>query len=186
MKRKSTEQLTKDLENIIKRLHRNEDMEAVRKIVESTLEQSEKDRIEQGKNKKDRIIEMAKKLKTISEISEEVQCGKSYVRAIRNREGIYSLKKVQELIKEGISAEDIATQGNVNLDAVAKLKESNIKSDRIVELLKEIKRPEKIGNECQCSQAHVYNVREKNKIYLRRQVIKLIMLYCKWLEELKV
>src|SRR5699024_12855534 len=65
------------------------------------------------------------------------------------------------LIQEGISAEDIATQGNVNLDAVEKLKESNIKSESIVELLKEIKRPEEIGEKCQCSQTHVYNVREK-------------------------
>ena len=32
MKIKSTEQLTKDLESIIRRLYRNEDMEAVRKI----------------------------------------------------------------------------------------------------------------------------------------------------------
>ena len=174
MKIKSTEQLTKDLESIIRRLYRNEDMEAVRKIVESTLEQSEKERIKQGPSKKNEIIKLAKELKTIAEIAEKVKCNKSYVRTIRNREGIYSLKKVRELIQEGISAEDIATQGNVNLDAVAKLKESNIKSDRIVELLKEIKRPEKIGNECQCSQTHVYNVREKNKIYLRRQVIKLI------------
>ena len=56
MKIKSTEQLTKDLESIIRRLYRNEDMEAVRKIVESTLEQSEKDRIEQGQSKKNEII----------------------------------------------------------------------------------------------------------------------------------
>ncbi len=174
MKIKSTEQLTKDLESIIRRLYRNEDMEAVRKIVESTLEQSEKDRIEQGPSKKNEIIKMAKELKTIAEIAEKVKCNKSYVRTIRNSEGIYSLKKVRELIEKGISVENIATQGNVNLGAVAKLKESNIKSDRVVELLKEIKRPEEIGNECQCSQAHVYNVRERNKIYLRRQVIKLI------------
>ena len=52
MKIKSTEQLTKDLESIIRRLYRNEDMEAVRKIVESTLEQSEKERIKQGPSKK--------------------------------------------------------------------------------------------------------------------------------------
>ena len=174
MKIKSTEQLTKDLESIIRRLYRNEDMEAVRKIVESTLEQSEKDRIEQGPSKKNEIIKMAKELKTADEIAEKVKCSKKYVWAIRNSEGIYSLKKVRELIQEGISVENIATQGNVNLGAVAKLKESNIKSDRVVELLKEIKRPEEIGNECQCSQAHVYNVRERNKIYLRRQVIKLI------------
>ena len=174
MKIKSTEQLTKDLESIIRRLYRKEDMEAVRKIVESTLEQSEKDRIEQGPSKKNEIIKMAKELKTADEIAEKVKCSKKYVWTIRNSEGIYSLKKVRELIQEGISAEDIATQGNVNLDAVAKLKESNIKSDRVVELLKEIKRPEEIGNECKCSQAHVYNVRERNKIYLRRQVIKLI------------
>lgn len=174
MKIKSTEQLTKDLESIIRRLYRNEDMEAVRKIVESTLEQSEKDRIEQGPSKKNEIIKMAKELKTADEIAEKVKCSKKYVWAIRNSEGIYSLKKVRELIQEGISAEGVATQGNVNLDAVEKLKESNIKSDRVVELLKEIKRPEEIGNECQCSQAHVYNVRERNKIYLRRQVIKLI------------
>ena len=174
MKIKSTEQLTKDLESIIRRLYRNEDMEAVRKIVESTLEQSEKERIKQGPSKKNEIIKLAKELKTIAEIAEKVKCNKSYVRTIRNREGIYSLKKVRELIQEGISAEDIATQGNVNLDAVEKLKESNIKSESIVELLKEIKRPEEIGEKCQCSQTHVYNVREKNKIYLRRQVIKLI------------
>lgn len=174
MKIKSTKQLTKDLESIIRRLYRNEDMEAVRKIVESTLEQSEKDRIEQGPSKKNEIIKMAKELKTADEIAEKVKCSKKYVWAIRNSEGIYSLKKVRELIQEGISAEGVATQGNVNLDAVEKLKESNIKSDRVVELLKEIKRPEEIGNECQCSQAHVYNVRERNKIYLRRQVIKLI------------
>lgn len=174
MKIKSTEQLTKDLESIIRRLYRNEDMETVRKIVESTLEQSEKDRIKQGPSKKNKIIKMAKELKTIAEITEEVKCNKSYVRSIRNSEGIYSLKKVRELIEKGISVENIATQGNVNLGAVAKLKESNIKSDKVVELLKEIKRPEEIGNECQCSQAHVYNVRERNKIYLRRQVIKLI------------
>ena len=167
MKIKSTEQLTKDLESIIRRLYRNEDMEAVRKIVESTLEQ-------QGPSKKNEIIKMAKELKTADEIAEKVKCSKKYVWAIRNSEGIYSLKKVRELIQEGISVENIATQGNVNLGAVAKLKESNIKSDRVVELLKEIKRPEEIGNECQCSQAHVYNVRERNKIYLRRQVIKLI------------
>ena len=174
MKIKSTEQLTKDLESIIRRLYRNEDMEAVRKIVEGTLEQSEKDRIEQGQSKKNEIIKMAKELKTIAEIAEKVKCSQKYVRSIRNSEGIYSLKKVRELIEKGISVENIATQGNVNLGAVAKLKESNIKSDRVVELLKEIKRPEEIGNECQCSQAHVYNVRERNKIYLRRQVIKLI------------
>ena len=174
MKIKSTEQLTKDLESIIRRLYRNEDMEAVRKIVESTLEQSEKDRIKQGPSKKNEIIKMAKELKTADEIAEKVKCSKKYVWTIRNSEGIYSLKKVRELIEKGISVENIATQGNVNLGAVAKLKESNIKSDRVVELLKEIKRPEEIGNECQCSQAHVYNVRERNKIYLRRQVIKLI------------
>lgn len=174
MKIKSTEQLTKDLESIIRRLYRNEDMETVRKIVESTLEQSEKDRIKQGPSKKNEIIKMAKELKTADEIAEKVKCSKKYVWTIRNSEGIYSLKKVRELIEKGISVENIATQGNVNLGAVAKLKESNIKSDRVVELLKEIKRPEEIGNECQCSQAHVYNVRERNKIYLRRQVIKLI------------
>ena len=174
MKIKSTEQLTKDLESIIRRLYRNEDMETVRKIVESTLEQSEKDRIEQGTSKKNAIIKMAKELKTIAEITGEVKCNKSYVRSIINSEGIYSIRKVKELIQEGISTESIAEQGNVNLGAVAKLKESNIKSDKVVELLKEIKRPEEIGNECQCSQAHVYNVRERNKIYLRRQVIKLI------------
>ena len=45
MRRKSTEQLTKDLENIIKRLYKNEDMESLRKIVEDTLLQLEKDSI---------------------------------------------------------------------------------------------------------------------------------------------
>lgn len=45
MRKKSTEQLTKDLEGILKRLYGNEKIETVRKIVEDTLLQLEKDRI---------------------------------------------------------------------------------------------------------------------------------------------
>lgn len=123
MKIKSTEQLTKDLESIIRRLYRNEDMETVRKIVESTLEQSEKDRIKQGPSKKNEIIKMAKELKAADEIAEKVKCSKKYVWTIRNSEGIYSRRRAKQLIKEGKTPEEIAKDGNVNLDAVTKLKE---------------------------------------------------------------
>ena len=78
------------------------------------------------------------------------------------------------MLRDGISAEEIAKEGNVNLEAVVKLREHSIKSVRAVELLKRLKSPKEIGEECQCSQAYVYMVKENNKIYLRRQVIKLI------------
>ena len=78
------------------------------------------------------------------------------------------------MLRDGISAEEIAKEGNVNLEAVVKLREHSIKAVRVVELLKELKSPKEIGEECQCSQAYVYMVKENNKIYLRSQVIELI------------
>lgn len=198
MKRKSTEQLTKDLENIIKRLHKNEEMEAVRKIVEDTLLEAEKDIIRQAmelvKTKKDRIVELLKDLKSQQEIKTECQCSQSYVSLVAKSNKIYSRKKVYQLIQEGKNIEDIASEGNVNLDAVIRLKEElerekkaseskknnkekegrTSKDKKIIELAKDLIEDSEIAERVQCTKSHSCYIRNKEKICAKRKVQKML------------
>ena len=66
---------------------------------------------------------MARNLKSKDEIMRTLQISISYVNQIMRQEGIYSRKKVGQLIIEGKTDKQIATEGNVNLDAVKELRE---------------------------------------------------------------
>ena len=47
-------------------------------------------------------------------IAKRLKCTKEYVCYVRNNEGIYAKQKVQRMLKDGMSAEKIAEEGNVN------------------------------------------------------------------------
>lgn len=196
MKSKTTEQLTKDLENIIKGLYKNEDMETVRKIVEKVLSQTEMDRDDSEKepdnSKKARILGLLKELKGQGEVKDECQCSLSYVSIIARENKIYSKRRVTILIKNGESPEKIAQEGNINLDAVVKLKEEldkakekdgksskeekgkDLKSAKVIELAKDLIEDGEIAEKVQCTKSYSYHVRSKEKIYSKQKVSKML------------
>lgn len=228
MRKKSTEQLTKDLEGILKRLYGNEKIETVRKIVEDTLLQLEKDRIaskmeestgekidgdesldtvtklneSMERGKADKVVELLRELKSQEEIKNECQCSQSKVSRIGAKNKIYSRRQVIKLIRDGKTPEEISQDGNVNLDAVTKLKkelESEKKSTRrdkkddksqkntkkrnaetskaakIIELTKELIEDNEIAEKVQCTKVYVRCIRSREKIYGRQKVKKMLL-----------
>lgn len=228
MRKKSTEQLTKDLEGILKRLYGNEKIETVRKIVEDTLLQLEKDRIalkmeestgekidgdesldtvtklneSMESGKADKVVELLRELKSQEEIKNECQCSQSKVSRIGAKNKIYSRRQVIKLIRDGKTPEEISQDGNVNLDAVTKLKkelESEKKSTRrdkkddksqkntkkrnaetsksakIIELTKDLVEDNEIAEKVQCTKVYVRCIRSREKIYGRQKVKKMLL-----------
>ncbi len=146
-KRKNAEQLTKDLEDVIRRLYTQiqgtdeEKREAIIQSVETkikSLEAQEKAKQETAKATrfKARAAEIPDDLETL--MREFNYGNKSSVCSIMRIYGIYGkikiLQAIQEKAKLGITEEEanaqIAQEGNVTLDAVARIRQENREPQR--------------------------------------------------------
>ena len=192
MKRKTTEQLTEDLENLLNRIYQSVDMEVARTIVETALDKTEKRRIEAvGNSKAFKILQMAKGLKSIGEIIEETQYAEASIYQIMRKEGIYSRKRVKQMLRQGKTPEEIAKEGNVNVDAVEKLSEELLKIEeqrkrtkkekkespvisKVVRLTKNLDSIDEIASKVPYTKANIYYIMRKRGIYSREKVEKLI------------
>ena len=192
MKRKTTEQLTEDLENLLNRIYQSVDMEVARTIVETALDKTEKRRIEAvGNSKAFKILQMAKGLKSIGEIIEETQYAEASIYQIMRKEGIYSRKRVKQMLRQGKTPEEIAKEGNVNVDAVEKLSEELLKIEEqrkrtkkekkvspliseVVRLTKNLESIDEIASKVPYTKANIYYIMRKRGIYSREKVEKLI------------
>ena len=192
MKRKTTEQLTEDLENLLNRIYQSVDMEVARIIVETALDKTEKRRIEAvGNSKAFKILQMAKGLKSIGEIIEETQYAEASIYQIMRKEGIYSRKRVKQMLRQGKTPEEIAKEGNVNVDAVEKLSEELLKIEEqrkrtkkekkvspliseVVRLTKNLESIDEIASKVPYTKANIYYIMRKRGIYSREKVEKLI------------
>ena len=192
MKRKTTEQLTEDLENLLNRIYQSVDMEVARTIVETALDKTEKRRIEAvGNSKAFKILQMAKGLKSIGEIIEETQYAEASIYQIMRKEGIYSRKRVKQMLRQGKTPEEIAKEGNVNVDAVEKLREELLKIEEqrkrtkkekkvspliseVVRLTKNLESIDEIASKVPYTKANIYYIMRKRGIYSREKVEKLI------------
>ena len=192
MKRKTTEQLTEDLENLLNRIYQSVDMEVARTIVETALDKTEKRRIEAvGNSKAFKILQMAKGLKSIGEIIEETQYAEASIYQIMRKEGIYSRKRVKQMLRQGKTPEEIAKEGNVNVDAVEKLSEELLKIEEqrkrtkkekkvspliseVVRLTKNLDSIDEIASKVPYTKANIYYIMRKRGIYSREKVEKLI------------
>ena len=192
MKRKTTEQLTEDLENLLNRIYQSVDMKVARTIVETALDKTEKRRIEAVVNSKAfKILQMAKGLKSIGEIIEETQYAEASIYQIMRKEGIYSRKRVKQMLRQGKTPEEIAKEGNVNVDAVEKLSEELLKIEEqrkrtkkekkvspliseVVRLTKNLESIDEIASKVPYTKANIYYIMRKRGIYSREKVEKLI------------
>ena len=192
MKRKTTEQLTEDLEKLLNRIYQSVDMEVARTIVETALDKTEKRRIEAvGNSKAFKILQMAKGLKSIGEIIEETQYAEASIYQIMRKEGIYSRKRVKQMLRQGKTPEEIAKEGNVNVDAVEKLSEELLKIEeqrkrtkkekkespvisKVVRLTKNLDSIDEIASKVPYTKANIYYIMRKRGIYSREKVEKLI------------
>ena len=192
MKRKTTEQLTEDLEKLLNRIYQSVDMEVARTIVETALDKTEKRRIEAvGNSKAFKILQMAKGLKSIGEIIEETQYAEASIYQIMRKEGIYSRKRVKQMLRQGKTPEEIAKEGNVNVDAVEKLSEELLKIEEqrkrtkkekkespviseVVRLTKNLDSIDEIASKVPYTKANIYYIMRKRGIYSREKVEKLI------------
>ena len=192
MKRKTTEQLTEDLEKLLNRIYQSVDMEVARTIVETALDKTEKRRIEAvGNSKAFKILQMAKGLKSIGEIIEETQYAEASIYQIMRKEGIYSRKRVKQMLRQGKTPEEIAKEGNVNVDAVEKLSEELLKIEEqrkrtkkekkvspliseVVRLTKNLESIDEIASKVPYTKANIYYIMRKRGIYSREKVEKLI------------
>ena len=192
MKRKTTEKLTEDLEKLLNRIYQSVDMEVARTIVETALDKTEKRRIEAvGNSKAFKILQMAKGLKSIGEIIEETQYAEASIYQIMRKEGIYSRKRVKQMLRQGKTPEEIAKEGNVNVDAVEKLSEELLKIEEqrkrtkkekkvspliseVVRLTKNLDSIDEIASKVPYTKANIYYIMRKRGIYSREKVEKLI------------
>ena len=192
MKKKTTEQLTEDLEKLLNRIYQSVDMEVARTIVETALDKTEKRRIEAvGNSKAFKILQMAKGLKSIGEIIEETQYAEASIYQIMRKEGIYSRKRVKQMLRQGKTPEEIAKEGNVNVDAVEKLSEELLKIEeqrkrtkkekkespvisKVVRLTKNLDSIDEIASKVPYTKANIYYIMRKRGIYSREKVEKLI------------
>ena len=192
MKRKTTEQLTEDLEKLLNRIYQSVDMEVARTIVETALDKTEKRRIEAvGNSKAFKILQMAKGLKSIGEIIEETQYAEASIYQIMCKEGIYSRKRVKQMLRQGKTPEEIAKEGNVNVDAVEKLSEELLKIEEqrkrtkkekkvspliseVVRLTKNLESIDEIASKVPYTKANIYYIMDKKGIYTRNKVKQLI------------
>ena len=192
MKRKTTEKLTEDLEKLLNRIYQSVDMEVARTIVETALDKTEKRRIEAvGNSKAFKILQMAKGLKSIGEIIEETQYAEASIYQIMRKEGIYSRKRVKQMLRQGKTPEEIAKEGNVNVDAVEKLSEELLKIEEqrkrtkkekkvspliseVVRLTKNLESIDEIASKVPYTKANIYYIMRKRGIYSREKVEKLI------------
>ena len=161
----------------------NVNLDAVVKLRDE-LERSNK-REKERTPKVEKIIEFAKDLMGDEKIAKRLKCTKEYVCYVRNNEGIYAKQKVQKMLKDGMSAEKIAEEGNVNLDAVINLREELEKSrkkertpkvEKIIEFAKNLTEDEEIAKRLKCTRGYACYVRNNEGIYSIKKVTELIEL----------
>lgn len=175
----------------MKKIDGDESLDTVTKLNES---------MESGKA--DKVVELLRELKSQEEIKNECQCSQSKVSRIGAKNKIYSRRQVIKLIRDGKTPEEISQDGNVNLDAVTKLKkelESEKKSTRrdkkddksqkntkkrnaetsksakIIELTKDLVEDNEIAEKVQCTKVYVRCIRSREKIYGRQKVKKMLL-----------
>lgn len=84
------------------------------------------------------------------------------------------------MLRDGVSAEKIAAEGNVNLDAVVKLrdelersnkreKERTPKVEKIIEFAKDLMGDEEIAKRLKCTKEYVCYVRNNEGIYAKQK-----------------
>jgi len=127
-----------------------------------------------------RIVEMARNLIEPIKIASILQCDVKKVYSATARYHIYGRTKVKELIEDGKNSEQIAKEGNLNIEAVIRFRDElsnnnvNTKTAKIIEMAKELISPDIISKKLQTSLDYIYSIISENDIYSRRKVKKAI------------
>lgn len=127
-----------------------------------------------------RIVEMARNLIEPIKIASILQCDVKKVYSATARYHIYGRTKVKELIEDGKNSEQIAKEGNLNIEAVIRFRDellnNNLKTKtaKIIEMAKELITPNIISQKLQTSLDYIYLIISENDIYSRRKVKKAI------------
>ena len=205
MRKKSIEELTEELGEILKDIYETEGLEKARNIVTDTMQKVEQNIIGDLQNKSEwdlilsQIEEMARNLTGPRKIADQLNCTVNVVYTTIRKKEIYNRRDVRKLMAEGKSDEEIAKEGNLNPEAVItyreelkraseelnrkkqeKAKENSSRkseiSTRIVEMAKNLIEPIKIASILQCDVKKVYSATARYHIYGRTKVKELIEL----------
>ncbi len=203
MRKKSIEELTEELGEILKDIYETEGLEKARNIVTDTMQKVEQNIIGDLQNKSEwdlilsQIEEMARNLTGPRKIADQLNCTVNVVYTTIRKKEIYNRRDVRKLMAEGKSDEEIAKEGNLNPEAVItyreelkraseelnrkkqeKAKENSSRkseiSTRIVEMAKNLIEPIKIASILQCDVKKVYSATARYHIYGRTKVKELI------------
>ncbi len=203
MRKKSIEELTEELGEILKDIYETEGLEKARHIVTDTMQKVEQNIIGDLQNKSEwdlilsQIEEMARNLTGPRKIADQLNCTVNVVYTTIRKKEIYNRRDVRKLMAEGKSDEEIAKEGNLNPEAVItyreelkraseelnrkkqeKAKENSSRkseiSTRIVEMARNLIEPIKIASILQCDVKKVYSATARYHIYGRTKVKELI------------
>ena len=203
MRKKSIEELTEELGEILKDIYETEGLEKARNIVTDTMQKVEQNIIGDLQNKSEwdlilsQIEEMARNLTGPRKIADQLNCTVNVVYTTIRKKEIYNRRDVRKLMAEGKSDEEIAKEGNLNPEAVItyreelkraseelnrkkqeKAKENSSRkseiSTRIVEMAKNLIEPIKIASILQCDVKKFYSATARYHIYGRTKVKELI------------
>lgn len=203
MRKKSIEELTEELGEILKDIYETEGLEKARNIVTDTMQKVEQNIIGDLQNKSEwdlilsQIEEMARNLTGPRKIADQLNCTVNVVYTTIRKKEIYNRRDVRKLMAEGKTDAEIAKKGNLNLEAVTrygeelkraseelnrkkqeKPKENSSRkrelSTRIVEMARNLIEPIKIASILQCDVKKVYSATARYHIYGRTKVKELI------------
>ena len=129
MRKKSIEELTEELGEILKDIYETEGLEKARHIVTDTMQKVEQNIIGDLQNKSEwdlilsQIEEMARNLTGPRKIADQLNCTVNVVYTTIRKKEIYNRRDVRKLMAEGKSDEEIAKEGNLNPEAVITYRE---------------------------------------------------------------
>ncbi len=136
--------------------------------------------------KKDNIIAMLRQLEKTKVITEVNDCSESYVLELAWRNRIYSRVKVGKEIKSGKSNDEISSQGNVDIDAIQRVREELKRKEekgpeyspkmlKLLEDLYEIIDFESIKKHTGYSTSYISRTASERGIYARQKVKRAII-----------
>ena len=117
MRKKSIEELTEELGEILKDIYETEGLEKARNIVTDTMQKVEQNIIGDLQNKSEwdlilsQIEEMARNLTGPRKIADQLNCTVNVVYTTIRKKEIYNRRDVRKLMAEGKSDEEIANEG---------------------------------------------------------------------------